>query len=127
MAEFCRHILPIEVKAGKAGALKSLHQFVAERQAPVAVRFDANPPALQRVQAEVRRRSGVKQVNYQLLSLPLYLVERLPQIIAGLVPLVRRGNEIDRRRRKLNSPCSLWCQKQRSLASINNVPVSIST
>ena len=84
VAEFSGQILPIEVKAGKAGALKSLHQFVAERQAPLAIRFDANPPALQTVEAEVRRRDGAKRVKYRLLSLPLYLAERLPQIIAGL-------------------------------------------
>ena len=87
VAEFSGHVLPIEVKAGKAGALKSLHQFVAERQAPLAVRFDANPPALQTVEAEVRRGNGAEQVRYRLLSLPLYLVERLPQLIAGLLSL----------------------------------------
>ena len=89
VAEFSGHILPIEVKAGKAGTLKSLHQFVAERRVPLAIRFDANPPALQTVRAEVRRRNRTEQVNYQLLSLPLYLVERLPRIIAELVPLIR--------------------------------------
>ena len=90
-AEFSGQILPIEVKAGKAGALKSLHQFVAERRAPLAVRFDLNPPALQTVQAEVRRRNGTERVRYQLLSLPLYLVERLPQIIAELPSLSATG------------------------------------
>ena len=97
VAEFSGHILPIEVKAGKAGALKSLHQFVAERRAPLAVRFDANPPALQTVEAEVRRRDSVRRVHYQLLSLPLYLVERLPQIIAGLAPLIRSSPSSSRR------------------------------
>ena len=106
MAEFSGHILPIEVKAGKAGALKSLHQFVAERQAPLAVRFDANPPALQTVRAEVRRRNGVERVRYQLLSLPLYLVERLPQIIAGLAPSIPI---LSAALSPLNTaPCSPW-------------------
>ena len=86
VAEFSGRILPIEVKAGRTGTLKSLHQFVAERQAPLAVRFDASPPALQTVEAQVRRRNAAERVTYQLLSLPLYLVERLPQIIAGLTP-----------------------------------------
>ena len=84
VAEFGGRIVPIEVKAGKTGTLKSLHQFVAERQVSLAVRFDASPPALQTVETQVRRRNASERVTYQLLSLPLYLVERLPQVIAGL-------------------------------------------
>ena len=87
VAEFGGRILPIEVKAGKAGTMKSLHQFVAERGTPLAVRFDANPPALQTVEAQVRHRNSAKKVEYQLLSLPLYLVERLPEVVAGLLSL----------------------------------------
>ena len=86
VAEFGGRILPIEVKAGKAGTMKSLHQFVAERGTPLAVRFDANPPALQAVEAQVRHRNGARKVEYELLSLPLYLVERLPEIVAALPP-----------------------------------------
>ena len=54
-------------------------------------RFDANPPALQTVRAEVRRRDGVRRVHYQLLSLPPYLVERLPQISANFASPNMRG------------------------------------
>lgn len=74
-------IVPIEVKAGHAGRLKSLHQFVAEKQAPLAVRFNSDLPTLQTLEAEVRRGKGSERVRYPLLSLPLYLVERLPQIV----------------------------------------------
>ena len=76
--------MPIEVKANRAGALKSLHQFVAERQTPLAVRFDAKPPTLRTVEANVRRGDGREHVRYRLLSLPLYLVERLPAIIRAV-------------------------------------------
>ena len=85
VAEFAGRILPIEVKAGGSGALKSLHQFVAEKGTPLAVRFDANPPSLQTLDAPVRQGSDTSRVRYQLLSLPLYLVERLPQILGRLV------------------------------------------
>ena len=84
VAEFGGRIVPIEVKANRAGALKSLHQFVAERQTPLAVRFDAQPPTLQTVEANVRRGDGREHVRYRLLSLPLYLVERLPAIIRAV-------------------------------------------
>jgi hypothetical protein len=39
------HIVPIEVKAGWRGSLRSLHQFVGEKHVPLAVRFDSNPPS----------------------------------------------------------------------------------
>ena len=84
VADFDGRIVPIEVKAGRTGALKSLHQFVAEKKVELAVRFDAQPPSLQMVDAGVPRRRGGGQgerVRYRLLSLPLYLVERLPEIL----------------------------------------------
>ena len=78
VAEFGGRIVPIEVKASRAGALKSLHQFVAEKDVSLAVRFDAQPPSLQTVEAGV---PGGQRVRYRLLSLPLYLVERLPEML----------------------------------------------
>ena len=85
VADFGGCIVPIEVKAGRAGTLKSLHQFVFEKHVPFAVRFHAEPPALQVVDAEVRRRHGAGRVRYRLLSLPLYLVERLPHMVDRLI------------------------------------------
>lgn len=84
VAEFGGCIVPIEVKAGRAGTLKSLHQFVFEKRAPFAIRFHADLPELQAVDTEVRRGDGTGRVRYRLLSLPLYLVERLPRIVEGL-------------------------------------------
>ena len=84
MAEFGGHVVPIEVKAGRAGALKSLHQFVAEKRVGLAVRFDACSPSLQTVDTRVRRGSGSERVRYPLLSLQLYLVECLPRVLDGL-------------------------------------------
>ena len=77
-------IVPIEVKAGARGALKSLHQFVAEKNVPVAVRFDASPASSHDVQTKVSFRGKQASVAYRLLSLPLYLVERLPYILSAL-------------------------------------------
>ena len=84
VAEFGGRIVPIEVKAGRAGAMRSLHQFVAEKKVPLAVRFDAQPPTLQTVQANIRRGDGIERVRYRLLSLPLYFVERLPEILEAV-------------------------------------------
>ncbi len=84
VCELGGRIVPIEVKAGRTGTLKSLHQFAAEKRAPLAVRFDAEPPSLHTVDAEVRRGRGSERVRYPLVSLPLYLVERLPRIVEDL-------------------------------------------
>jgi len=74
-------IIPIEVKSGAAGSLKSLHQFMGSKQAPFAVRFDTNPPAVQRVDTAVTVKKQRRQVQYPLISIPLYLVERLKDIV----------------------------------------------
>lgn len=84
VCELGGQIVPIEVKAGRVGTLKSVHQFVAENRVPFAVRFDADLPAVQTVDAEVRRGHGSERVRYGLLSLPLYLVERLPRLVNDL-------------------------------------------
>ena len=73
-------IVPIEVKAGATGSLKSLHQFAGEKNTSLAVRFDTNLPSKQTVEARVRKGNKTRDVSYQLVSLPLYLVERLPAL-----------------------------------------------
>jgi hypothetical protein len=71
-------IFPIEVKAGAGGSLKSLQQFVLEKNVRQAVRFDLNPSS--KVTAVYRARSSkaASDVTFDLLSLPLYAVEALP-------------------------------------------------
>jgi predicted AAA+ superfamily ATPase len=74
-------IVPIEVKGGKSGALKSLHQFVFRKRVVLAVRFDLNPPSVQNVKNVIRTKEGNREVEYTLMSLPLYMVEELPRIL----------------------------------------------
>jgi uncharacterized protein len=74
-------IIPIEVKAGGRGSLRSLHQFAGEKSAPLAVRFDANLPSLQIVDAVIRKAGIATPVQYRLMSLPLYFVEKLTDLI----------------------------------------------
>jgi predicted AAA+ superfamily ATPase len=71
-------IVPIEVKSGASGSLKSLHQFVAERDLTDAVRFDINPPSSQNIAVDaVVAGGGIKAVKYRLHNLPIYLVDLL--------------------------------------------------
>ena len=74
-------IVPIEVKAGSSGSLKSLHQFMGEKRLQLAIRMDTNLPGLQHVQTSIRVGSERIPVEYDLISLPLYLVERIPPIV----------------------------------------------
>ncbi len=74
-------ILPVEVKAGKSGSLKSLQQFALQKKMEMAVRFDLNPPSSQNVRHTTRLKTENKAAAFPLLSLPLYLVEELPRLI----------------------------------------------
>ncbi len=73
-------IIPIEIKSGATGRLKSLHQFVGEKNVSLAVRFDAGQPSEQRVNTTIKQGDKAIEIDYQLVSLPLYLVERLPEL-----------------------------------------------
>lgn len=74
-------IIPIEVKSGATGTLKSLHQFMGLKQAPLAIRFDTNIPTVQQVDTVVTINKQRKKLKFQLISLPLYLVEQLDNIV----------------------------------------------
>jgi predicted AAA+ superfamily ATPase len=77
-------IVPVEVKAGSAGALKSLHQFAAEKGSRLAVRLDLRAPSFHVVRAVARLGAALSPVEYRLLSLPLYLAGQLPRILDEL-------------------------------------------
>jgi predicted AAA+ superfamily ATPase len=70
-------IIPIEVKAGTRGTMQSLHLFMKLKQLPTAIRFNANTPS--RMKIEAKTSSG--EVQYQLLSLPLYMVGQLRRLL----------------------------------------------
>ena len=82
-------VIPIEVKAGKSGALKSVQQFVLNKNAALCVRFDLNPPDIGKFTHSARVDYGSVPVSFTLLSLPLYLVEELPRILDE----IRMGKE----------------------------------
>ncbi|MCF8056228.1 MAG: AAA family ATPase [Desulfocapsa sp.] len=74
-------VIPVEVKSGKSGSLKSLHQFMHQKKLNLAVRFDLNPPSYQDVSHTIITAEGRAEVKFSLISLPLYAVEQLPRII----------------------------------------------
>jgi predicted AAA+ superfamily ATPase len=76
------HVVPVEVKAGTTGSHKSLHIFMAERGFPVALRFNADLPSVTQVVASTRLGTTAK---YTSLSLPLYLAEEVPRLVAEVL------------------------------------------
>lgn len=66
-----QHVVPVEIKAGTTGTLKSLHQFLKEKQCHFALRFNADVPSVWR---DTKKLTDGSSIDYELLSLPLYLV-----------------------------------------------------
>jgi predicted AAA+ superfamily ATPase len=81
VAQIEGRVVPIELKSGAAGSMKSLHQFMFDKGLELAVRSDVNPPSLQDVQVRTTRGD---EVSYQLLNLPLYLLWNLAPCVASL-------------------------------------------
>jgi uncharacterized protein len=74
---FESQLIPIEVKSGKEGALKSLHSFMDQTSHKLAIRFYAGNLHL----TEATTPEGK---TYHLLSLPYYLVSQTEKYIAWL-------------------------------------------
>jgi len=62
-------VVPVEVKSGSAGSMKSLHQFMAEKRLNFAVRFNINQPSVENIRVKT---TLAKPVSYRLLSLPSF-------------------------------------------------------
>jgi uncharacterized protein len=84
LLEYGSNAVPVEVKAGKTGTLKSLHVFMHEYRKKLAVRFNADHPSLTYISTVVRMKNGNQSVDYQLISLPLYMVNFLDDFISRL-------------------------------------------
>ena len=74
-------IVPVELKSGAAGSMKSLHQFMFDKHLDLAVRCDANPPSVMDVSVTTTRGD---QVSYRLLSLPPYLLWALANAVTAV-------------------------------------------
>ena len=73
-------VIPVEVKAGKTGTLKSLHVFVREKRSNTAVRFNSD------VASVITTNTSLvgENTKFNFVSLPMYLVSRLPAIVQSL-------------------------------------------
>lgn len=69
-------IVPVEVKSGAAGKLRSLHQFMRLSSTQTAVRLYAGPPACHNVSLEGS--------NYKLVNIPYYAASLIPEYLKVL-------------------------------------------
>lgn len=74
-------IYPIEVKAGKTGTLKSMQMYLYEKKLQEGIRFNMDLPSKGSFQAKVNASTGDKNLSWELLSLPLYMVSELKRIL----------------------------------------------
>lgn len=72
-----RQIIPVEVKAGSTGSLRSLQIMVVEKSLDVAVRFNAMPPSV----LDENRKTVKGDAVFTLYSLPHYLSGQLPRLL----------------------------------------------
>ena len=74
-------IVPIEVKSGKAGTLKSLFVYASEKNKNQAIRLNINTPNVEDIETQIRLKAKNQTVKLQLLSLPLYLTYRIDDLL----------------------------------------------
>lgn len=71
-------VIPIEIKSGSTGSLKSLHQFIERTNHPYAIRIYAGEFSIQRTKTP-------NGVPYLLMNLPYYLGSLIPQYITYFI------------------------------------------
>ena len=81
-------IIPIEVKAGKSGRLKSLHVFLKEKGRAFSLRFNTDIPSILNTRAVL---TTGESMPYCLLSLPLYMVGQTRRLCSEHLRKIKKG------------------------------------
>ena len=71
-------VLPVEVKAGKTGTLRSMQVFLQEKGLPLAVRVNSDLPSCYEAQYALPHATDR---TFRLLSIPFYLIGQLRRLI----------------------------------------------
>lgn len=80
--QFDRFVIPIEIKSGKSGTLRSLHQFINRCDHSLAIRLYSGP-------LQIENTKTPEGKSYHLLNLPYFLAGRLKDYIAWFVENVK--------------------------------------
>lgn len=75
-----QQIVPVEIKAGKTGRLKSLQRFLLEKQRSFGLRLNGDIPSLTQGSAPAVDKT---RFNFELLSLPLYMVGQARRLLVS--------------------------------------------
>ncbi|RLE17152.1 MAG: AAA family ATPase [Acidobacteria bacterium] len=75
LLKYKSQVIPVEIKSGKPGILRSLHAFIEQSGARIAVRLYSGGFHVQEAITPVQR------VRYTLYNLPLYMASRLPEYL----------------------------------------------
>ena len=76
--QYGKYVIPIEVKSGKQGRLRSLHQFVERSNHPYAIRMYAG-------EFKIERSKTPGGIEYLLMNLPYYLATQIKKYIAYFI------------------------------------------
>ena len=76
-------IWPIEIKSGKSGTLKSLHQFLYQKKLGKAVRFNIDKSSSVMIDTSVKNGAMIDHITFELLSFPVFLIERLSKFLTS--------------------------------------------
>jgi len=82
-----KQIVPIEVKSGATGTLRSLREFCQSKSPNLAVRLDANMPSITTLSGW----SEPKANAINLVSLPLYMTSEIKRIVKSVSANSQRG------------------------------------
>jgi hypothetical protein len=74
-------VVPVEVRAGTSGSLKSLQVFLTEKGRNLAVRLNLDKPSVGAFTTAVGGMNGTRKLTYTLVSLPLYLASELDRLL----------------------------------------------
>lgn len=69
-----QQLIPIEVKAGSEGKMRSLHQFMYEKSWKIAIRLYSGPASHSDINVKTTQGHAV---YYELFSLPFYLISQI--------------------------------------------------
>lgn len=61
-------IIPVEIKAGKTGSLRSMQLFLNEKNIDLGIRLSLKP----------------LELHHRILSIPLYMINEIPRLVSGL-------------------------------------------
>ncbi len=78
LVSFNNKLIPVEVKSGKSGTLRSLHNFIDESKSKFAIRIYSGIMGIEKIRTPNKK-------QFTLFSIPFYLLNRIEQLLEDVV------------------------------------------